>query len=215
MTKESMQECDHPADARTVRSETKHGRTVRIEVCSRCGREVVHPEDAMRMLSERGREGEPVLDAQDVALGLLGVHPERPIFNRIVMMKEAFLFEKELARELMMNVRNLGFVPYDYGPYSRDLDDALRSLESSGLIHIEKEAQGQKEVIGLTERGKEAAARLLASLDREHVAKIGRKRKAWDQLGYYGLLQKIYEEYPSFKSRSKIADKMRPLRRWV
>jgi hypothetical protein len=150
-----------------------------------------------------------------VVLSILGAFPSRPVYTRIVLMKESFLFEKELARDVGIRVSNLRFVPYRYGPYSRDVDDAIRELERSGLIHVERVAGGQKEVIGLTQEGRELARERIEMLDDGQLQRLRRKRKAWDQLGYAGLLEKIYEEYPSYKTRSEIADRVRPRRRWV
>ena len=171
--------------------------------------------DAQRALSERGPEGAPGLGAREVVLSLLGAFPDRPVFNRIVLMKEAFLFEKELARDIGLNVANLGFVPYRYGPYSRDVDDAIRELERTGILQVDRVAAGQKEVIRLSPKGRDIAMEVLDGLDEGQTVRLRRKRKAWDQLGYQGLLERVYEEYPSYKTRSEIADRVKPRRRWV
>ena len=190
-------------------------REVRVEECTLCGQVLVHPEDAERVLSERGPVDVPPLDAREVVLALLGGHPERPVYNRIVLMKETFLFEKELAREMEVPVSSLRFVPYKYGPYSKMVDDALRELEVRGLVRIDRVSAGQKEVIELTEAGAEEARTALDRLTEEQRHRLERKRKAWDQLGYRGLLEKVYEEYPAYKTRSEIADKVKPRRRWT
>ena len=215
MSATSLSTCRHPEADREVRTRVLRGRSVRVEVCTRCGREVVHPEDAYRVLEERGSEGAPRLDARSLALALFGAQPDRPIVNRIVAMKEAFLFEKEVAPEVGVNTTGLDFVPYDYGPYSRALDDALRALEEEGLLVVERESQGQKEIMQLTEKGKSEAERILRRLQRDQVETLRRKRKGWDQLGYFGLLRKVYEEYPAYQAKSKIADEVRPRRRWT
>ena len=52
---------------------------------------------------------------------LLGVDAEVPL-KKILLMKEAFLFEKELSYDLDLNFDSLKFVPYKYGSYSMLLD---------------------------------------------------------------------------------------------
>ena len=214
MSTAAITTCRHPEADREVRTRTLKGRSVRVELCTRCGREVVHPGDAYRVLGS-GPLDAPTLDARSLVLSLFGAQPERPIVNRIVAMKEAFLFEKEVASEAGVNVPDLGFIPYDYGPYSRAVDDVLRNLEEERLLVVERESQGQKEIMQLTERGKSEAERILRRLQRGQVETLRRKRKGWDQLGYFGLLRKVYEEYPAYQAKSKIADEVRPRRRWT
>jgi len=215
MSEQDGPDCPHPLENRREGRRRLGDREVRVQECGLCGRVIVHPADGERALSERGPEGVPVLDARNVVLALLGAHPGRPVYNRIVLMKEAFLFEKELAREMEVPVSNLEFVPYKYGPYSRLVDDAIRELEAQGLVRIDRVSAGQKEVIELTEGGTEEALTTLEGLTEEQHDRLKRKRKAWDQLGYQGLLEKVYEEYPSYKTRSEIAEKVKPRRRWT
>ena len=215
MKNEEGYDCPHPPESRRDGTKTIGGQEVRVEECSICGRVLVHPEDAHKVLSERGPPDGLRMNAEDVLLSILGAYPNRPIYTRLALMKETFLFEKELAREIGISIKNLRFVPYKYGPYSRDVDDAIRNLEQDGLIRIDRVSAGQKEVIKLSDGGVEEAIRLLDGLDEEQLDRIREKRKAWDQLGYRGLLEKIYEEYPSYKTQSEIAEELRPRRRWT
>ena len=61
----------------------------------------------------------------------------------------------------------------------------------------------------------QAAEHVFDSLSSEQVERLRRKRKGWDQLGYYGLLRKVYEEYPSYRSKSKIAAEILPTTKLV
>jgi DNA-binding PadR family transcriptional regulator len=214
MTQNNENVCTHPISRRTRKTKVIHGEVLEVEVCKECGRILVKPKDAQKLLTRRGREGEP-LTSRKVILALLGTFPERPIINRIVMMKEAFLLEKEVARDIGLNIESLRFTPYEYGPYSKPVDDALRQLEEERLIQIEREAHGQKEIIKLTDKGKQIAQTLLETIPNEQTQYLKRKRKGWDQLGYYGILQKVYDEYPAYRSKSKITEKIKPGRRWT
>jgi uncharacterized protein YwgA len=214
MTPTDTANCPHPKARRVIRIQRMRGKDVRIEICEQCGRELIHPDDAHRLLSDRASEGAPRWDVTQVLLALLGA-VSRPIINRIVLMKEVFLLEKEEARELNININQLGFIPYDYGPYSKLVDDAIREMELEGLLLIEREAQGQKEIICLSEEGRHKADEILKTLEETKLERLRRKRKGWDQLGYSGILQKVYEEYPAYRTKSKIADKVLPTRRWT
>ena len=207
--------CQHPQPERRIETRMLHGRPVRVEVCGSCGRELVHPVDVQAAFHATSSRGGPVLSPSDVILALLGAFPNRPIINRIVMMKESFLSEKEAFPELRVNSTPLSFVPYDYGPYSPAIDRALDELEANGLISVVKAAQGKKQIFTLTDQGRRAARAVLSSLSSDQVDRLRRKRKGWDQLGYYGLLRKVYEEYPSYRSKSKIAEEILPTRKLV
>ncbi len=214
MTRNINDTCKHPVSHRTYKRKVIHGSTVKVEVCGKCGRSLVEPGDAQQLLIEKGGKTTP-LNPSEVVITLLGTYPERQIINRIVMMKEAFLLEKEVARDIKLNIDSLKFKPYDYGPYSKLIDDALRKLVEDKIIQIEKEAHGQKEIIKLTNEGKKIAMKVLKKFSNESVRILKRKRKAWDQLGYYGILQKVYDEYPAYRIKSKIKEKIKPTRRWT
>ena len=214
MTPTNKPGCPHPKDRRVIQTQRMRGQEVRVEICEECGRETIHPDDARRILSNRASEGAPTWDVRQVLLALLGVI-SRPIINRIVLMKEVFLLEKEEAGKIDINISPLGFIPYHYGPYSKSVDDAIRELERNGIIQIDREAQGQKEVIILSEDGKLEAEQVLRMLSADKLEILKRKRKGWDHLGYSGILQKVYAEYPAYRSKSKIADRVIPTRRWT
>lgn len=133
---------------------------------------------------------------------LLGVDPEIPL-KRILLMKEIFLFEKELAKELNLNLESFQFIPYKYGPYSQKLDDTLKSMV--GLIQI---TPGNKKEITLTSEGKKEAQKLLDSLSESTVNKLKIKRIGWDQWGNRGILKRVYTDYPIFTVKSEIKDEV-------
>lgn len=206
--------CNHPQSLRKIRKRKIKGIEVELEICKQCGLSLVNPNDILKLLSKRGSDKEG-LNPEEVILILLGSYPNRPIFTRILMMKEAFLLEKEVAKEIDLIIESLSYIPYDYGPYSKKIDDSLRTLHKNGFIKIELEAAGQKEIIGLTDKGKQIAVKIIDSIPQDHLIIIKKKRKAWDQLGYQGILRKVYEEYPAYKCKSKIGDKIKPGRRWT
>jgi hypothetical protein len=209
MTTIDPDECDHPISSREKGTRVIEGETVRVEICGKCGLVMVHPSDAARVLSVKGRHSAPRLrGAKEVILALLGVVPDRPIINRLGLMKEAFLLEKESAPVVGLSLDALGFVPYKQGPFSRELSDAVDELATAGILKVEH--QGRQQRIGLTPEGKVVAGDILRGLGEEPVKKLAHKRRAWDQLGYNGILRKVYEEYPAYTSESEIVDRIKP-----
>jgi len=70
-----------------------------------------------------------------------------PIFGRTRLMKMVFLFEKEFAKEFYKNTDNLtpfdfGFESYNYGPFSKDVYEAINFLESRDIIEIQNKPLG-------------------------------------------------------------------------
>lgn len=139
---------------------------------------------------------------KDSLLLLLGVDPDIPL-KKTLLMKESFLFEKELSHELNLNLESFQFFPYRFGPYSNLIDDALNSME--GLIII---GRGNKKEITLTAEGKREAQKLLDSLSSSTVESLRFKRIGWDQFGNKGILKRVYTDYPIFTVKSEIKDEV-------
>lgn len=209
MTTVDPDECNHPLSSREKGTRMIEGETVRVEVCGRCGIVMVNPSDAARFLGVKGQRSAPRLrGAKEVILALLGAVPDRPIINKLGLMKEAFLLEKESAPSVGLSLDALGFVPYKQGPFSRVVSDALDELANAGILTVEH--LGRQQRISLTRQGKALAQSVLQRLGAGPVKNLAYKRRAWDQLGYNGILRKVYEEYPAYTSESEIKDDIKP-----
>ena len=114
----------------TIRKIKKNinGQDIYIEVRDENGFTTVNPK-CYSHLNGVGKK----FSVKEAILLLLGVDPEIPL-KMTLLMKESFLFEKELSHELNLNLESFQFVPYRYGPYSRKLEDTLNSMD--GLIVI-------------------------------------------------------------------------------
>lgn len=174
---------------------TINGEEIYIEVRDENGFTTVNPK-CYSHLNGIGKK----FSVKEAILLLLGVDPEIPL-KKTLLMKESFLFEKELSHELKLNLESFQFVPYRYGPYSRKLEDTLDSMD--GLIVI---SRGNKKEVTLTEEGKKEAQKLLDSLSPLIVNKLKFKRIGWDQWGNRGILKRVYTDYPIFTVNSEIKD---------
>ena len=181
----------------TIRKIKKNinGEEIYIEVRDENGFTTVNPK-CYSHLNGVGKK----FSVKEAILLLLGVDPEIPL-KMTLLMKESFLFEKELSHELNLNLESFQFIPYRYGPYSRKLEDTLESMD--GLIVITK---GNKKEVTLTDEGKKEAQKLLESLSPSTVNKLKFKRIGWDQWGNRGILKRVYTDYPIFTVKSEIKD---------
>ncbi len=175
-----------------------NGEDIYIEVCDEeNGFTTVNPK-CYSHLNGVGKK----FSVKESLLLLLGVDPDIPL-KKTLLMKESFLFEKELSHDLNLNLESFQFFPYRFGPYSNLIDDALNSMD--GLIIIGK---GNKKEITLTDKGKKEAQKLLDSLSPSTVNSLKFKRIGWDQFGNKGILKRVYTDYPIFTVKSEIKDEV-------
>ncbi len=143
------------------------------------------------------------LSAEDWILALLKVS-DRPIYGRLMLVKEIFLISKEIDPKLD---KELDFFPYDLGPYSTILARKLNEMVEHGLIEARSGEGAEGEYIfTLTDSGNEAAQRVLDSLSTEKKELLTRKRRGWDQLGYRGIVRLVYSKYPEYAGKSRIRE---------
>lgn len=138
--------------------------------------------------------------------------------------KLMYLVEKETDAAARVTGEALDFVPYDYGPFSKDVYQAVELLEQSGLITEERVVNGTTidsmedvEVTGavegdeyverrflLTENGKLVAG-LLSRHHPEVVKQLGAIKDQYAERPLTSLIRHVYRTYPESAVNSKIA----------
>ena len=172
-----------------------NGREIHMEVCEDGEFTTVNPK-CYDKLTEGRR-----YSVKEMILLLLGVDEEIPL-KKLLLMKEAFLFEKELSYKLDLNFESLQFIPYKFGPYSKILDETLDLMDD--LLTVEY-SSGKYE-IKLNEKGKEEARKVIETLPDDKISKIRFTRIGWDQWGNKGILKRVYTDYPIYTVNSEIKD---------
>ncbi len=143
------------------------------------------------------------MSAEDWVLALLAV-VDRPIYGRLMLVKEIFLLAKEIDPKLD---KELEFFPYDLGPYSKVLAQKLNDMVARGLIEVSsREGEDQEYQFSLTNKGRDEAQKALTSLPVNVRELLQKKRRGWDQLGYRGIVRLVYSKYPEYAGRSKIRE---------
>lgn len=130
---------------------------------------------------------------EEMVLLLLGVDNEVPI-KHTILMKEAFLFEKELSYELNIKFEPLHYTPSKNGAYSEILDKTLKQMKE--LLTISTSTR--KKEIKLNKKGKKHATQLIKTLPKNKINKIKLKRIGWDQYGTQGIQHRIHIDYPLY-----------------
>jgi predicted transcriptional regulator len=145
----------------------------------------------------------------DCILLTLYAQPDKPIFGRVLMIKEVFLLMKEILNE--SEIQDPKFVPYRLGMYSFTVGNALTNLEYSGYLERKGKKNTKLEQFELTEKGKEYISKIWKTLSLITQETAKEKRKGWDQLGYDGILRLVYQKYPEYKEKSCLKDRYKTI----
>jgi len=121
--------------------------------------------------------------------------------------KTVFLLQQELG------IGSFAFLPSKYGPWSKDLADALHELESLGMLHISREetAEGTVTVYRADKRLLDEGHtkfRQLLKLDPALAIKLYRYARICASLPLTYLLAYVYKKYPEYTVRSIIAERV-------
>lgn len=142
-------------------------------------------------------------------LALMYANDGEPIEGRTRMQKMVFLMQKELEKRDHSGAVGLeyDFIPYDYGPFSKELyddldamieqefvDDTEEPLQSGKVKYIyEIEADGEKLVDSEAEKWNDVDA--IMQLAQEI-------KQEYNDVLLSELIEHVYSEYPDYAERS-------------
>jgi type I restriction enzyme S subunit len=117
------------------------------------------------------------------------------------LMKYAFLLQMEGNGRR----RFYHFVPYHYGPFAKELYADLERLQADGLVTVDNDTDEDKTRITLADAAHaDAALADLPDVLKEDVASI---LDAYGDLDHKALLKTVYDKYPAYAKKSRIARK--------
>ncbi len=140
---------------------------------------------------------------------------------------EKLLFLAQREKQIDRDVRDAPvFEPYHYGPYSKQVYEAIELLESFELVGEERvlddetsedemeemaatsyEREGTERRFVLSDKGK-AVARLLLKNHPDTAARLTEVKDEYAGIPLRTLLRYVYAKYPRETVRSRIADKL-------
>lgn len=125
------------------------------------------------------------------------------IDGRTRLMKAAFLAKQKFEEELSESL-NVPFVAGKYGPFSKQVLDAIESLEREGLLEVEElEEAGRHK---LTRDGVAVARTYWDQLPEEHQELLSWIKRRHVAQSLDRLLSFVYKRYPHMTGNSEIAD---------
>jgi len=139
---------------------------------------------------------------QEALLLLIGATGSGILSTELRIQKLGFLLAKSLQDEELD--KDFDFVPYDYGPFSENLDSAIDLLGSQGYLTKDDD----RNVYRVTAEGKKIAE--LLARKNTHRAQIAK-----DLVEYLGKLHTddlvgvVYELYPEYARSSVILDRLK------
>jgi len=117
------------------------------------------------------------------------------------LMKYAFLAQMEgESRQRLFH-----FVPYHYGPFSKEVYDGLEELQRRGVVTIEESPDEGKTRILLADPA--AIVRLLADLPADLRRDAETIVERYGALDHNELLKMVYEKYPAYARKSLLRKK--------
>jgi len=164
---------------------------------------------ALRSIKRTNRKDEDTkmsdrITIEEWILLLLYARKDKPIDGKLMFVKELFLLEKEVFPKIKGIKDSFSFYAYDLGPYSTKFAKKLNKLIQNEFVEAIPIPDTDNYRFKLTIPGIEKAEDILRKISTEDLKLIAKKRRGWDQLGYFGITRRIYSKYPEYTIRSKI-----------
>lgn len=145
------------------------------------------------------------MEARDLALVLASdaasSGDEQYPLDKIRMQKAAFLVSMRGGEAL----RLYEFEPYNWGPYSGELNSDLRALTGADLISVESVSGSRHGAFRTTPLGEHAANAVWANLTEQQRTFIRAVRKFVTSRSFQRLLRDVYAGYPEYATKSQFA----------
>lgn len=125
------------------------------------------------------------------------------------LQKIVFLIQKEIG------LGDFKFIPYKYGPYSKEIDDLIIELKDEGLIDISEEDltyilhESPLKILKLTKDGMREAEHFIDNLDKEVIMKAKFYTRIYSHVALIYLIAYVYAKYPEYTTFSQIREAIR------
>lgn len=119
--------------------------------------------------------------------------------DRIRMQKAAFLVSMRGTERL----RAYDFEPYNWGPYSSELNTDLRDMTTIDLLDLERRPGHQYPEFTTTPAGEDRASKVWAQLEPREQAFLRSVRKFVTGRSFSRLLRDVYAAYPNYATKSQ------------
>lgn len=150
----------------------------------------------------------PTMHRKLLPLALMYAGDGEPIEGRTRLQKLVFLMQKRLeeAGEDPLQTDDYEFIPYDYGPFSKELYDDIDKTMARGMVEGREEDLGEDKVkydYEIQEDGEQWVRDQLAKEEAQRVLRLAEEIK--DEYGdvyLSDLIDEVYSRYPKYAENS-------------
>lgn len=139
------------------------------------------------------------MERRDFVLASMAPAGQRS-FSPVQIQKLFFLLDGHIAEPT--GGPHFRFIPYDYGPFDKDVYLELDRLNQEGLIEILVSNSYRSREYRLTDRGHERGVKALKDLPQEVQNYVGAVVNWVRSLSFAELVSAIYTAYPDMRENS-------------
>lgn len=144
------------------------------------------------------------MDPELLPLLLAAANDEAPIEGRTRLQKMVFRVQQELPSAI--DGSGFRFVPYDYGPFSRELAETITELVAAGKLREAQQTLENGERVKyeyeLTPAGRATVNEALRRRDANPLRFVERVKREYNRMALPAVLDEIYSEYPEYATES-------------
>lgn len=138
------------------------------------------------------------METRDLVLAGLAAGGENATFSPVQVQKLFFILDQEASAHIEGPYFN--FVPYDYGPFDREVYNELDNLARQGMLGVNH--SGPYRTYTLTSQGFQYGNAVLDGLPKGVAVFFGRAANWVTSLSFNQLVSAIYRRYPQMKENS-------------
>jgi uncharacterized protein YwgA len=139
-------------------------------------------------------------ERKDYLLLFISLPGGRYELDRIRVMKGMFLFAQS---GIPRQTERYEFVPYDWGPFSRDVYTDLEALQSDGLLVAVPEGS-RYAAYRVTDAGRQRAEHVQPTLPADATRRLGEIKATVTSKSFLELLEYVYERHSAFAQRRRL-----------
>ena len=143
------------------------------------------------------------MDTRDFVLAAMSPAGSDP-FSPVHVQKLFFLLDQNIAD--YTEGPHFAFVPYDYGPFDKDVYLCLATLQTQGDVHIARPGPYSIRTYSLTAKGCSTGRHLLKGLPQNIQHYIRDLVAAVRSLSFAELVSTIYRQYPEMRVNSVFSE---------
>ncbi len=143
-----------------------------------------------------------------IPMALMYAGDEEPIEGRTRLQKMVFLVQQRMDshQNVSLESDDYEFIPYDYGPFSKELYDDLDSLVDRQMVEDREEELDSGKVkydYEIQSAGQEFVETQLSAEDAQEIMQIARNVKAeYNDMLLSDLIDDVYSRFPEYAQKS-------------